>query len=290
MEIIKNDKIEVKVDSKGAQLQSVLYENREYLWQGDKLYWGGRAPILFPIVGGLRNNLTVIEGKIYSMKRHGFARASQYFVSEKTEDSVTYLIKSTDYTRAVYPYEFEFYVKHSVKDNTLTTQYTVVNTGDKVMPFAMGGHPAINCPLNKDEAFEDYVIEFPENENAQCPTVSMETGLIDFNNRYPCLDNGNTIKLSHRLFDADAMIFDTLKSRSCKLYSKKSGNGVKISFDGYDMFGVWSAVNDAPFICLEPWTGCATAFDEDDMFESKRNLIRLAPGEKCVKQFTLELF
>ena len=32
-----------------------LKTGREYGWQGDERWWKGRAPILFPIVGGMWN-------------------------------------------------------------------------------------------------------------------------------------------------------------------------------------------------------------------------------------------
>ena len=278
---IKNEHLEVVIDTLGAQMQSLKLDGKQYLWQGDKLYWGGKAPVLFPIVGGLRNNLTVINGRIYSMKRHGFARFSEFSVVNQHENEVTLSICDNEETLKVYPFHFEFQVTFSVKDTTLTTEYTVINKDNCTLPFALGGHPAINCPINSDEAFEDYIVEFECMENADCPTVSMETGLIDFNNRYPALKDSNVINLEHKLFYNDAMIFDNLNSKSCKLYSKKSGNGVKMDFADYDMLGIWSAVNDAPFICLEPWIGCATTADADDMFESNRGLIYLEEGSVC---------
>ncbi|MBQ6569983.1 MAG: aldose 1-epimerase family protein [Clostridia bacterium] len=290
MVTIKNEHIEVTIDTLGAQMRSLKLDGKEYLWQGDKLYWGGQAPVLFPIVGGLRNNLTIIENRIYSMKRHGFARFSQFEIAKQNEESVTFFLKNSEETLAQYPYNFEFCVTYTVKGCTVTVDYDVKNTDSRILPFAIGGHPAIKCPINKGEAFEDYAVQFECAENSDCATVDMEKGLIDFNNRYKGLSGSDTINLEHKLFYQDAMIFDDLKSTSCKLYSKKSGNGVKMDFTGYDIFAIWSAVNDAPFVCLEPWVGCATTAQADDQFESKRGLIHLDPGGTCKKTFTLELF
>lgn len=287
---LKTELASVDIRTKGAQVVSFLdAENVQYLWQGDKAYWGGQSPILFPIVGGLRNGKTIIDGQEYAMVRHGFARASEFTAEQIDEKTAIFTIESNEETKKMYPFDFIFKVIYKLDGKTLTWEYEIENTGNKEMIFAVGGHPAINCPILPDEKFEDYVIEFPENETSKCPTVSMETGLIDFDTRYDMLENSKTIELKHDLFYQDALIFDDLKSRSCKLYSPKSGRGVEMNFGGFDMFGIWSAVNDAPFVCLEPWTGCATTFAEDDNFKNKRDMIFLPAGEVCKKSFSVTL-
>lgn len=285
---LKNERICAVISTSGAQLMSLVgSDSTEYIWQGDKKYWGGRSPILFPIVGGLRDGKTFIDGKEYHMNRHGFAKISEFSASDVTDSSAVFTIVSTDETRAVYPFDFSFSVKYTLTGDSLTWEYIIENTGDKTMPFAVGGHPAFNCPLAENECFEDYAVTFEKNEVSKCATVNLQTGLIDFENKYELLKGSDTINLKHELFYSDALVFDDLRSRKCRFVSTKSGKGVEMKFDGFDLFGIWSAVNDAPFVCLEPWTGCATTESEDDNFENKRNMIFLKPGEICKKEFTV---
>ena len=67
-------------------------------------------------------------------------------------------------------------------------------------------------------------------------------------------------------------------------------HGVEVDFDGFTYLGVWTATSDAPFVAIEPWVGCATAYDESDVFEEKRGTIALAPGESCERSFSIRPF
>lgn len=151
------------------------------------------------------------------------------------------------------------------------------------MPFALGGHPAFNCPMVEGETFEDYVVEFEKPETARCPAI--EGALINFNHRTTVLEYETTIPMRHELFHTDALIFDTPRSRVVRLKSLKTGHGVEMDFDDFCYLGVWSAKNDAPFVALEPWAGCATGTDEDDEFLHKRALTLLKPGKAATFAF-----
>lgn len=287
---IKSNGITAKIDSLGAQLKSIQNgDGVEYLWQGDPKYWGGQAPVLFPIVGALRDGKTEIEGNVYEMKRHGFARGMEFTLVEQQENKTVFSLRASEETRKRYPFDFELRIVYSVENGRLKNEYVVFNHDERPMPFVVGGHPAFLCPVTEGESFEDYVVEFEQAETAGCPAVNMATGLIDFGNRRRVLDNEKTIALRHDLFYQDALIFDSLNSRKVSLYSKVSGRGVEMDFPGFDYLGVWSAANDGPFVALEPWTGCATCEDEDNVMEHKRNMTKLQPGETFSVAFTVTL-
>lgn len=277
------------IDPHGAQLVSLKGNGTEYLWQGDEAYWGGQAPVLFPFVGGLRSGRTIMKNRIIECARHGFARRSQFSVDDQTVNSVTLSIRDNDETRKIYPYSFMFKMKYTLSGGTLTQEFITENTGDEVLPFAVGGHPAFNIPMEEGLSFEDYRVQFAENETQDAPTVNLQTGLIDFINRYPLLKNEAVISLKHELFDADALVFDSLKKSSVSLLSGKGERGIRVDFDGFPYLGIWSAVGTAPFVAIEPWTGCATCEDEDDEFTHKRNLTMLAPKGISSSAFTITM-
>jgi len=279
-----------QIDTMGAQLISLKnVSGTEYLWQGNPAYWSGQAPLLFPMVGALRNGKTMIDGKEYEMKRHGLARKMEFSKLDSTTSSATFSLRASDETKKQFPFDFDLTVIYRFHSSALTTEFHVANLGEKPMPYVLGGHPAFNCPISKEERFEDWMIEFEQNETAECPQIDLHTGMIFFHKRVPILKNEKTISLQHSLFDQDALVFDSLKSKKVKLCSSKSGHGVEMDFAGFDYFGIWSAVNNAPFVALEPWTGCATAEDEDDDFYHKRGMTLLQPGQSAKHEFTIAL-
>ena len=278
-------------DTAGAQLVSLRdAEGCEYLWQGDPKYWSGQAPILFPIVGSLRNNRTVVRGKNYDMLRHGFARRMKFERATSSGNSVSYFLKSNEETKKQYPFDFEFTVFYRFRKRTLSVGFTVRNTGSETMPCAVGGHPAFNCPLEKGERFEDYDVVFSREETVSCPRLEPETGLLDLNNRTPLLREQSVLPMRHGLFAGDALVFESLRSNSVSLRNRNTGHGVRLGFADFPFLGIWSAANDAPFVALEPWTGCATATDESDDLFQKRAMTLLEPGQSRSVGFILSFF
>lgn len=277
-------------DAAGAQLVSLRdAEGREYLWQGDPKYWSGQAPVLFPIVGSLRGSRAEVRGKSYEMPRHGLARRMEFERTDSSDDSVAFLLESDGETRKRYPFDFEFTVSYRFGNGTLSVGFLVRNTGAETMPFAVGGHPAFNCPLEAGERFEDYDVVFSREETASCPRLDPKTGLLDFSDRTPVLRNQSVLPMRRGLFAHDALVFDGLGSDSAALKSRKTGRGVRLGFAGFPFLGVWSAAGNAPFVALEPWTGCATAEDEGDDLFRKRGMTLLEPGKDWSVGFTVTL-
>lgn len=268
---IKNEKFTAQIDTLGAQLMSLKGESDfEYIWVGDKKYWGGRAPVLFPIVGALRNGTAEISGNRIEMGQHGFARRQEFTVVENAGDKISLRLCSNGETRKMYPFGFELTVTYTLTDCGYKTEFTVKNIGDDTLPFTIGGHPGFNIPVNEAAAFEDYTIKFDQPETQNCPAVS--GSLIDPTHTEFTLQNESEIPLKHSLFYKDALIFDGLNSNTVQIVNKSTGHGVEMNFSDFPMLGIWSAVNDGPYVCLEPWTGCATLTTEGDSFTEKKGM------------------
>lgn len=284
---ISSGSLAAAVDPFGAQLMSLTRDGAEYLWQGDPAHWERRAPVLFPIVGCLRgDHATSAQGEV-SLKRHGIARLYEHAVVERTDDSVTFELVSTPQTRAAFPYDFKLNMRFSVDGDRLTQTYVVTNTGDVDLPFTLGGHPAFNVPAPgaEGEGFSDYELVFPEAWTAATPRID-EAGLHDFSHMTTLFEDADRLPLTHELFERLlTLVFVEVPGRSVKLVGKTSGHGVELGFDGFDYLGVWTSDATAPFVAIEPWCGCATAYDESDVFEEKRGIITLAPGESCERTF-----
>ena len=151
---IKSNEVFVECLQEGAMLHSLVKNGREYLWQGDKSFWAGQAPVCFPIAGVLRDGRAVAFGKECSMKRHGVARINPFKIESVGANYVAFVQNSSEKTKAEFPFDYRLEIKYTVVKSTVTTQYTVYNTGKEKLPFVIGGHPAFNCPVDKNEAFD----------------------------------------------------------------------------------------------------------------------------------------
>ncbi len=287
---MKNERFSVKVDSLGAQLVSLKGENGfEYLWTGDPKYWSSQAPVLFPIVGALRGGRTKIGGEWFEMGQHGFARRREFSLAEQGAGRLVFRLSSDCETEKMYPFQFALTVSYTLAEDGVSTAFTVENTGDKVMPFAVGGHPGFRVPVNEDAAFEDYTIRFEKPETQNCPAIDMSQALIDPSQVAFTLENQTEIPLRHQLFYKDALIFENLNSNKVQVVNQATGKGVEMDFSQFPMLGIWSAKNDGPYVCLEPWTGCATRTDEGDEFERKKGMSFLPAGGTAEFSFSVKI-
>lgn len=284
-----------KIDSMGAQLTSLALDGREYLWQGDPRWWGKHAPILFPIVGQIRNGHAESAAGPCEMAQHGVARINEHKLVSVSEDgaSATFELTDTPETRAAYPYAFKLNMTYALTDEaTLAQTFTVTNTGTVDLPFSVGGHPAFNVPAPGaaeagDPNFDDYDLHFAEPWTATCPKI--KGGLADPVDTFCPLSNSDTLPITRSCFDFDTMIFTRVPGNTITMTGRKSGRGVRLDFPGFDFLGVWSAQPDAPFVALEPWTGHATFTTEDDILEHKEGITILAPGAVDERTFTITL-
>lgn len=286
---LSNEKICVKFQSLGGALSSIQdMEGVEYLWQGDAAYWSGQAPVLFPICGSIRDDRANIgENKITTMPRHGIVRKKEFTCTKQTENSIVFSIKSNEEMYKQYPYKFQLDITYTLEDNKIIITYTIFNLDNDKMPFFIGGHPGFRCPLFENEEYSDYYLEFEEKENCTVPTPVTATGLIDVAHRTPFLNGEKTLPLTHDLFAEDAIIFDELKSRKVILASSKNEKKIEVEFRDFPYLILWSTANKGPFLAIEPWVGLSTCSDEGDIFEEKRNVQILEPGQE--KDYTFSI-
>lgn len=283
---LENSKLSVDTKSMGAELTSIKYNGREFLWNADKKYWGRHSPILFPIVGRFKDNVAIIEGKEYSMGQHGFARDSEFKEVFKADNKVTYLLTYSEETLKMYPYKFELYISYEIFDNKVKTTYEVKNVDDKNIFFSIGGHPAFNWPICEGETFEDYYIEFDQKETQKF--IRVDGGCLCYEDNL-IIEDTNKIDLNKSKFNIDTFVFKNLNSQKATLKSKKSNFLVSVYFEGFPYLGIWSKENEAPFICIEPWCGVADFTNHNKIFKEKEGIIELGVGEKFERSYIIEI-
>lgn len=287
---IRSGNLEASIDSAGAQLVSLKLSGTEYLWQRDPKWWPRSAPILFPIVGVLRDGFATSKAGDIHLSRHGIARNLEHAVERQTESLVGYAVSSDPETEKAFPYSWELRMVFEAKEGALFQTYQVRNTGDVTLPFTLGGHPAFNVPvLGTGEDFSDYELRFEEPWDIETAGIT-EEGLEDFGH-ITKLGHSEKLPLTHELFERHlTLTLHDVPQSSVKLEGTKSGHGVELSFEGFPYLGVWSAENKAPFVAVEPWVGVATATDETDEFEKKRGMLFLEPGQELSRTFSMRPF
>ena len=285
---IENDVLKVVVQAKGAELNSIYnkIEQTEYLWSGDPAFWGKKSPVLFPIVGTLKDDTYIFDGKSYKLGRHGFAREMTFAVTVQSTDTITLTLESNTETLQKYPFPFRFDITYWIEQNRLAVLYTVTNTGNGTMYFSVGGHPAFKLPLDENNDYNDYYLLFNHAENAGRWPISKD-GLIE-SQPTPLL-NGNRLSLAKELFFKDAIVLKHLQSNEVKLTSGKSRTGIDFDFTGFPYLGIWAAKN-ADFVCIEPWCGIADSVQADQQLEFKEGIETLRAGETFERTWSVTVY
>ena len=293
---ISNGSLTASIDTMGAQLMSLLKGESEYLWQGDANWWPRRAPILFPIVGVLKDGKAESAEGTVSLARHGLARLNQFEVVEQSPSSVTLQLKSTEETRKSYPYDFELKLIFSVAGDTLTQTYEVTNPANVVLPFTLGAHPAFNIPIPGVEAasLDQYHLLFTRSWTSFGPSITDE-GLCDYTTPQRLIVNSDTLPLSWELIDREKTItLEDVPDRRITLATStethSEAHGIQMDFEGFDYLGIWSAAPGCPFVALEPWCGIADTVDCDGIFEHKPGIMCLEPEQSITKTLSVKVF
>ena len=293
---ISSNSLTASIDTMGAQLMSLRKGESEYLWQGDSNWWPRRAPILFPIVGVLKDSKAESAEGTISLARHGLARLNQFEVVEQSVSSVTLQLKSTEETRKSYPYDFELKLIFSVAGDTLTQTYEVTNPANVVLPFTLGAHPAFNIPIPGVEAasLDQYYLLFTHSWTSYGPSITDE-GLCDYATPQKLIVDSDTLPLSWELIDREKTItLEDVPDRRITLTTNAEASsethGIQMDFEGFDYLGIWSAAPGCPFVALEPWCGIADTVDTDGVFEHKPGIICLDSEQSIVKTLSIKVF
>lgn len=275
-----NSNLTAKINHIGAELISLESNNKEYIWEGNPDFWGKHSPVLFPIVGTLKNNTYTYNTISYQLSRHGFARDTEFKLIDKKESSAIFSIQSNEETLKVYPFNFELQIIYTLEDNNLHIQYKVINKGNLQMPFSIGAHPAIALPGN----FENYSLQFEKQE----PLVYnlLDNDLIS-NKTKTLPTTNNKVSLNYSLFENDALIFKTLKTRYLTIIEGQKPL-VRIRFEDFPHLGIWTKTN-APFLCIEPWFGYSDSIESTGNIMDKEGIQILEPKAKFDSQFSIEI-
>ena len=278
---IFNSKLTATINQKGAELISLKNNsNREYIWEGNPIYWGKHSPILFPMVGTLKNNSYIYKENTYELSRHGFARDMNFDLISHDENKVIFSLSSNELTKDKYPFTFELRIIYALHNSKLTISYQVINKNSEVMPFSIGGHPAF--ALSKK--IEEYTLQFEIDENLI--SYQLENDLLSEKTKSIDLIK-NSLPLTYSLFENDALIFKELKSKQIQILESDIPI-LNFKFKDFPNFGIWTKVN-APFICLEPWIGYSDVLNATGNILEKEGIQILESNSSKEFKYSIEI-
>jgi galactose mutarotase-like enzyme len=288
MVTLKNEVLTATISTKGAELQQLIHQHTgiNYMWSGDAAYWGKYSPVLFPIVGGLKNDSYRYKEQTYALPRHGFARDKEFIAAQPGNTEAVFTLQDDAQTKKVYPFAFVLKLRYQLSGNSLSCTYEVYNPAEEVLLFSIGAHPAFAVPLVKELVYSDYYLQFNKSETLQ--RWKLLNGLIDIKAE-PVATTNNRLALHPSLFYEDAVVLKQLKSNCITLCADKNEHGMHFHFNDFPFFGIWAA-KDAPFVCLEPWCGIADSVNHNQQLEEKEGINRLAPGESFIRTWSAECF
>ncbi|MDN5303175.1 MAG: hypothetical protein PWP46_54 [Fusobacteriaceae bacterium] len=286
MNIIENDFLKVEIADKGAEIKKIINKknNQNYIWKGDSDYWGKTAPVLFPFIGGQKNGKFIAERKEYSQLKHGFARDNDFKVIEKNQTKIKYLFSYSEDTLKQYPFKFNLYIIYTLDENRLKTEYIVENLDNKEMYFSIGAHPAFSLLVNENIKYEDYYLEFEQEEELKSFIID---GVL-LKNEKVNLGKRKILELKKDTFKNDAFVFENLKSKEITLKNKKDNRQVKVIFDKFPYLALWNVVN-AEFVCIEPWCGVNDFTDFNGELKDKIGVEKLEELGKFKRELIFEI-
>lgn len=288
---LSNEKLTVRFETKGAEMIS-LKDNKsgqEYLWCGDKKYWGRHSPVLFPFVGRTRDMKYIYENKEYPMTQHGFARDMEFECISENKEEIWFSVLATAATLEIYPFDFRLDIGYRLEADTVRVMWKVYNQEDeRDMYFSIGAHPGFVCPIKEGEKQSDYSIRMDARENVIFSKTNMETGLMFNYKNQLSLSEGRHL-LPEGFFDEGAYIIEDYQVKKISLVNPENEPYITVAFHT-PVVGIWSPEKlNAPFVCIEPWYGRCDRETYDGTLKTREWSNTLAPGEVFERYYEIKV-
>lgn len=288
MHILENEFIRITVQEKGAELVSLLKKEtkQEHIWPGKSEIWGRNAPILFPIVGQVRNGKYSVGESEFELSQHGFARDTDFQLINKTDHTLIFSLNENTETLKKYPFQFGLTARFKLNKTSVHISYTIENTGTRTMPFSFGLHPGFLFPEGK--SIDDFKLRFEKSETLD--RIHIDNGLRNNEFSINFLKDQCEIDLTQDLFAEDALIFKNIQSENVSLMDKDNTTYLTMCFKGFPYLGIWTKPSsNGRFICIEPWHGITDSYVSSEQLEKKEGITLLAQGEVFECSYSIEI-
>jgi len=248
----------------GGRIFSVSAEGKEIIFNApellgeDSLFSGG-IPVLFPFSSKTENDTYQFSGKDYYMPKHGFVMDMPFGIREKSDNSVTLTLKSDDFTKTLYPFEFELVLNYAISKKTFFISSEINNLSTEDMPYYIGWHPFFRTSDKSRLALEmkaEHVLDF----------IKGGRGLFD-----------KPVDLSEKLDH----VYYPVKG-GWRFVNEADGYEVRIRTDELHDVAVVATIREG-CVCVEPWTGLPNAIN------SGERLHWIKPGDSVICGFEMDV-
>lgn len=285
---IENEELILVISSHGAEVRSLKDKKtgREYMWCGDAAYWGRVSPVLFPIVGAVKDNTYRFKDKTYHMSQHGFARDMDFCLTEESEREIWFCLTEQEATLEKYPFPFVLEIGYKLEGRKVKVMWRVTNPSEEPLYFSIGGHPAFCCEKREAERITCY-LKFEGVK--ELVNRKLEGGLASDTVEKITLKDGGYLPVTEELFAEDALIIENRQTQEVSLCDSEKVPYLTVKFDA-PLFGVWSPVGkNAPFICIEPWYGRCDSVRFDGSLEEREWGSELLPNTSFQTAYTVSV-
>lgn len=304
MQTLQNGLLNVQISEEGAEMHSIRYGEREYLWNGEPTFWARHSPILFPIVGRVWDGHYISKGKDYQLGQHGFARDMKFELVSASDTECWYALDSNEDTLKKYPYPFHLEIGYRIQDKSVTVLWRVCNPANETMYFQIGAHPAFYWPgvtgdlenVSKQPFIDDCLGWFRfEKKDSILPeplikSVLTEKGCIDPNLKLEVSTENGMLRLDAQLFNKDALVFEHNQMHSVELLTADKTPYLRVDFADMPLVGLWSSPGkNAPFVCIEPWLGRCDDVHYNGDYEHKPWINRLEGHQTFSAEYTISI-
>lgn len=278
---IRSPLLKADISLKGAELKSLCRIGlQNCIWEVDEAHWNRNSPILFPIVGKLKNNRYTWEGEHYEMFQHGFARNQNFKIHAFDTSIAVFRLQQNSETLEQYPFDFILDVSYIVIGEKLIISYSVVNSGKAFLPFSIGGHPGFQLT----EPLENYTLLFPNAFDAD--RFEIRDGL--YTGGKETMHVERNFKLKNEYFQKDAIVFKQPSFNEVHL-CKSDKSVLAVRCHDWNAVGFWTKPG-APFFCIEPWWGWADSHSSNGLLKDKEGIFWLEPNGNRSFTFEIEVF
>lgn len=294
---LRNSFLTATIKEHGAELCSLKSSGREYLWQANPEFWARHSPVLFPIVGSVYDKQFRVDGTVYPMGQHGFARDTEFEVVSHSDDEAWFRLKSDDSTRSAFPFDFCLEIGYRLEGKSIRVMWRVENPSkDTVLPFQIGAHPAFCWPVHADDDERRGYFAFTLTQpHATSPILTSRKlagkGCVDPEETFEVpLDEQQMLPLSANTFDSfDTIILESSQVSRVALCDVERRPMLQLSFSS-PLVGLWSPPGKrAPFVCIEPWYGRCDKYGFEGEFAQRDCMNHLDAGQTFVAHYTIEI-
>jgi galactose mutarotase-like enzyme len=216
----------------------------------------GGNPILFPFSGRCFDHGDIFfwrspEGVRRAIPIHGIARQSDFKVTRLDARGFAAQLTPNAETKAIYPFDYEFVVNYRFDSLSLTCEMTLRNLDNQPLPWSAGHHFYFAVPWSEGRKRSDYAIRIPAGKTQKQDQTNGSVSPGPTLKPEESLANPALIDTQHLSLKSNTVVFGPIGTPGD--VRVKLGTAKIPSPDA--TFVTWTASDDSPFYCVEPWMG-----------------------------------